>query len=685
MKKAVFSIFLLLALVLPLLSGGAVAQEPANPDDRLPGETAADSPPPGLRTPELVASGSSPAEYDSGWVKIQQDEAITLTHALGGNPDTYVVDMTFRASGVDGINQRYYGGADFGDIPAPGHAANDRVGAYWRTLTADTITIYRRPEDTYAEWIRVRIAIEPFSNYDSGWVALGAGAAATVLNHNLGLPPEDYLVDMQYRGAGDVNQRYYGGVDFGALAFDGGANDDRVAAYWRSLDANTITVFRRDEDIYASEVRVRLWVRPQATYDSGWVALLQDSALTINHNIGGNVEDYYVDMEFRSVADGINQRHYGGADFGALAFGGTVENDRVGAYWRSLDETSITVYRRPQDPFAEEVRIRIFNYWRPTPPDYDSGWQEVITDTAVTLNHALGGSTSDYLVNVLQRAEDINGINNRYQGGSDFGTSPAPGHSAEDRVGLYWRSLTTNNITIYRRPEDNYAVSSRVRIWQMPKPDYDSGWIAKAPGEAATTLMHNLGGDYQGDLLVDFQYRSALDGVNQRYYGGADFGALAFTGTAENERHGAYWRNLDNDSITIYRRPDDIYAEEMRVRIWRVAPADFDSSWVSLSQDVSQTLTFEIKGIPDAFLVDMFQWDTSSDNLLNQRHLGGADFGNLPPLGYAENDRVGAYWRTLTDSEVTVYRRPEDSFSEFIRIRIWDTTQRIFMPLAQKQ
>jgi len=310
---------------------------------------------------DLVNTFPDTPKYDSGWVSLVQNEAKTLTHNLGGSIDNYVVDMQYWASGVDGINQRYYGGTDFGTNPAPGHALDDRVGAYWRSLTNTTITVYRRPQDTYAEKVRIRIWLDAAPNWDSHWVAL-ALVTATTLNHNLGGNADDYIVDMQYRSSGNgVNQRCYNGMDFGSNPGPGHNPDDRVGTYWRSLTNTKITLYRRAEDDYSPEVRIRIWVRPTPTYDSGWILINPDEAIDLTHNIGGNTEDYIVDVQFHSFGSGTNQRHYGGADFGAKPPSGSSENDRVGAYWRSMTNSNIIIYRRPEDIYAEEMRVRIWD------------------------------------------------------------------------------------------------------------------------------------------------------------------------------------------------------------------------------------------------------------------------------------------------------------------------------------
>jgi hypothetical protein len=689
MKRWLFYVGLILMLVLgtsvslALAQGGKLSEEEAS---AIPKEMGV---PPGPMAGEgalgVAAAFSGGADYDSGWIPLAPDQAKTLIHNLGGHTDNYLVDMQFRALGGDGINHRYYGGADFGANPAPGHNPDDRVGAYWRSLTDTEITIYRRPQDTYAEEVRIRIWIDSTPDWDSGWIALPAGGPASTLAHNLGGNADDYVVDMQYRDAGSgVNQRYFSGIDFGANPAPGHSVDDRVGVYWRSLTDTEITLFRREEDDYAEETRIRIWVRPNPTYDSGWVAIDQDAAQALAHNIGGSAEDYVVDMQFRSAGNGVNQRYYGGVDFGANPPSGMNENDRVGAYWRSLTNTSITIYRRPQDIYAPEIRVRIWNPWKPPTPNYDSGWMSIEAgENALVMNHNLGGSADTYLVDLQYLGDSANGINQRYYGGADFGAVPAPDHHVDDRVGAYWRSLTNTSITVYRRPEDTYAAQVRVRIWVMPLPDYESGWTAIAT-DASHTFAHNLGGS-TNDYLVDLQFQDAgTDGVNQRCYGGMDFGVHPPLGAAEDDRCGAYWRSLDVDSIVVYRRPEDIYADQVRVRIWRVAKPDYDSGWVAIAQDETRTLVHNLGGAEQAYLLTMLQYDDSAANHFNQRHYGGADFGVNPPTDYNADDRVGSYWRSLTDSSVTVYRRPQDEFANWVRIRIWNYTQSIYLPIVLK-
>jgi hypothetical protein len=307
------------------------------------------------------------ADYDSGWTSVPTDTAQTLTHNLGGNLMSYLVRMEYRTPDVNGVNVRYLGGKDFGaKIDVPGHLPNDRVGAYWRSLTSTSIVVYRRPEDTFAPEVRIRIWRAPAPHFDSGWQPMGLEHARKMA-HALRGRGEHYLVDMEYRApdVNGINARYWGGADFGNRPAPGHVENDRVGAYWRSLGGRYISVFRRAEDSYVPEVRVRLWRMAAAAYDSGWVGLAQDAAQTLNHNLGGNADDYLVDMIYDAGAgsfDGVNARYFGGMDIGSKPTAGHAVDDRTAAYWRTLTNASIVVYRRPEDDYAPQVRVRI---WRP--------------------------------------------------------------------------------------------------------------------------------------------------------------------------------------------------------------------------------------------------------------------------------------------------------------------------------
>lgn len=610
------------------------------------------------------------AEYDSGWVALNKGAGQILTHSLAGDVHDYVVFMQSRADIQGELNQINYGGVDIGPNRSGMAFDNDRHGAFWHSLTNSAITIHRRADDKSAAEVRIRIFMDSAPDYDSSWFDITAGAT-TGLIHNVGGNSDDYIVDMQFKSASfGINQCYYGGCDFGDEEAGGTRENDRVGVYWRGLSNSSIFIHRRPEDDFAPKIRVRIFVRPKATYDSDWTALTADSLNNITHDIGGNPEDYVVDMQFKNVGQGINQIAYGGMDCGENPPAGLVENNMVGAYWSHLDNSSIKIWRFEQDIYAPEVRIRIWNFWTPSAPSYDSKWTAVATDGSIAITHNLGKSSDKYMVDMDYKGED-SVVSQMYLGGNDYGTAGFSGKRVNDRVGAYWYNLSSNNITIYRRAEDNYAADIRVRIWDMPTPDYDSGWQSIIKG-GSKDLTHDLGGN-PDDYLVYMEFHNAITGVNKRMYGGVDIGANYPAGLNENDRVGAYWTQLTDTAIHVVRRPEDIFASEVRIRIWRVAEADYDSGWSAQSRGTDQELSHNLGGNPNRYFINMIFDDTNGPDDINQRHYGGMDCGANSSGLYADNDRVGSFWFELENSSVTVYRLSEDEVADKVRLRIWRT------------
>lgn len=95
---------------------------------------------------------------------------------------------------------------------------------------------------------------------------------------------------------------------------------------------------------------------PRPAYDSGWVAISRGSgnALTLNHNLGGNVDNYIVELTFKETG-GYGTHTFGfGADVTSGAF--------YGAWWRNLTTSAIVVERATNDEDISQVRVRIWMY-----------------------------------------------------------------------------------------------------------------------------------------------------------------------------------------------------------------------------------------------------------------------------------------------------------------------------------
>jgi ligand-binding sensor domain-containing protein len=280
------------------------------------------------------------AEWDSGWVEIAPGQTLPFTHGLGGDPGLYDVDLWFRdarASGL-GIHQRFEGGVDI---------AGARHGAFWHNLTNDAISVTRRPDDVAIAQIRLAISVPDAADYDSGWVVIGQGDTKP-LTHNVGGFPAQYVVgvkcqDLRPGGLG-IHHYAYGGLEADGVV-QGAAYED--------LDNASVNVVRFSGDIATQRVRVTINRPGSPSYDSGWVELPQGGTQVLTHGLGGAVGNYTIELLARSVSDGvgINSRAAGGLESDGHLYGRS---------WEGLTNSSISVSRFADDPYAENVRVKIW-------------------------------------------------------------------------------------------------------------------------------------------------------------------------------------------------------------------------------------------------------------------------------------------------------------------------------------
>jgi len=95
---------------------------------------------------------------------------------------------------------------------------------------------------------------------------------------------------------------------------------------------------------------------PAPAYDSGWRDINRDEHLYFYHWLGGDENNYLVDLIFYDKADhGINIHGLG-------AFRRFQEEKGSGAFWRILDNQKIVVKRKKDDDFADQVRVRIWKW-----------------------------------------------------------------------------------------------------------------------------------------------------------------------------------------------------------------------------------------------------------------------------------------------------------------------------------
>ena len=286
--------------------------------------------------------------------------------------------------------------------------------------------------------------IRASSGWSSGWVDIAPGETKT-FTHNLGENPDYYAVDLWYRdtdpGGLGINHRAYGGFEDEGKFY---------GVAWQNLTDTTIKDLRYADDTFADQILVRIWIPDPPDYDSGWVDIQPLASLSLTHNLGGNVDDYTVGMKFKDTRPegaGINLRCAGGLEADGMDYG---------AIWDQLTSTMISVFRYPDDVFADQVRVFIY---RPDPPDYDSGWVDIAPGQAITLTHNLGGSPMTYIVRASAKSAR-HGVNTWFAGGFE-----ADGQF----FGSNWEKLTSSTIRIFRQPDDGLAQTAeqvRVRIWR---------------------------------------------------------------------------------------------------------------------------------------------------------------------------------------------------------------------------
>ncbi len=283
-------------------------------------------------------------------------------------------------------------------------------------------------------------------------------------------------------------------------------------------------------------------------WSSGWLDIAPGQALTVQHNYGGEPDQYALDMWFRDTDGdlGIHHRAYGGME---------VAGRFSGAAWQKLTSSAVEVYRYAHDAFADQVLVRI---WVPDPPLWQSGWVDIAPGQVLTMTHNLGGNPDQYVVAMRFRDTDPQGlgVNLRAAGGMEV---------AGQLYGAAWQQLTANTVQVLRFRDDTVADQVLVQVHQPDPPLYDSGWQDIGAGQQLL-LRHDLGGNPVGYIVRGFARDTRPDGRgrNAVYNGGAEANGRFF---------GSNWEKLTNSTITVNRLPDDDVAHTAdQVRVWIYAP-----------------------------------------------------------------------------------------------------------------
>jgi hypothetical protein len=284
-------------------------------------------------------------------------------------------------------------------------------------------------------------------------------------------------------------------------------------------------------------------------WSSGRVTVPAGTCQVFNHNLGGNPDDYAVELWFMDTDNnlGINRRENGGLEVGGFG---------RGAYWRQLTENTVEVCRNANDMAADRLFVRV---WQPPDaPDYDSGWLDIDPDTTLVITHGLGITATDLSVS-LWFSSTAQGIHHAGYGGLADDT-------AQELHGAYRKNLTADTVRVTRARDDILVEQVRVLVTRADPPDYDSleslgDWQNLGLG-TELSFTHNL--NWPAHLLLVRAECKSADlpgpGIHQMYAGGNHDWFIGW--------QGAHIQNLTENSIGVVRWVNDQVCPQARVRIW---------------------------------------------------------------------------------------------------------------------
>jgi hypothetical protein len=292
----------------------------------------------------------------------------------------------------------------------------------------------------------------------------------------------------------------------------------------------------------AGEADVTSAITTGTYYDSGWVPLAQGTCETVTHDLGGNPDDYTVEMWFQdtnATGFGINRRGYGGTD---------LTGSQEGAHWEQLTSDTIDLCRGPLDTAADQVRARV---WIPArAADFASPWTPIEQGLTIGFLHNLNLPPEQLIVSLWFKSAG-RGIHHLGYGGLDI-------DDFQEMRGAYWHELTDNAVHVTRRIDDEDVEEVRVLVAQAGPPNYDSDWQPLFVGP--NLFRHNLIW-HPDDMLVQVECFVPAAGIHQKYVGGNEDWLFG--------RQGTSLQNLAAHSLNLVRWHDDQVCPQARVRIWQ--------------------------------------------------------------------------------------------------------------------
>jgi len=297
------------------------------------------------------------------------------------NAGLFSVELPVSASSVDG--QGLWLGIQIGGVtvgcqeilPVP-YALSLRPGAKiigdqtgWDALHAVNVAntgysfgVYARTESTqgrgaylYASAVS-GAAYGVYGRSDSpqgaGVVARGLDAGADLIlggNANTTLGDDGRIISDPDYASSDIHMIANDGIRVD-LDQDGDGED----ADFEIRNGDDALVFNVDESGDVSFGGTGMVAFPRPAYDTGWVALSPGASANRTHNLGGNTDNYVVDLTCkRSGGAGVNNWGVGGDANGS---------EYYGAWWSNLTNSAIALHRWDNDSDCPSVRVRIWLY-----------------------------------------------------------------------------------------------------------------------------------------------------------------------------------------------------------------------------------------------------------------------------------------------------------------------------------
>jgi len=100
---------------------------------------------------------------------------------------------------------------------------------------------------------------------------------------------------------------------------------------------------------------------PRPAYDSGWRSIGAGDSIWLPHLIGGNPDNYVVDLQFQGSYFGRHQYRYGTDKWMYTELTFWIERTK-GAFWHGLTHEGIMVSRESDDDQINQIRLRIWVY-----------------------------------------------------------------------------------------------------------------------------------------------------------------------------------------------------------------------------------------------------------------------------------------------------------------------------------